>query len=131
MNVMSTKKRATTVTRVIVSRIAITVVALVMCMAGRAGAQNVEGAPEAPQKVSAVVSSNPSPGEINVPVNRTVLATFNLPMKCQTITTLTFKLFALPKTSDRVVGMVACAGTSATFTPSENLAFATTYLVKL
>ncbi len=117
--------------KAVVNKISITMLVMVMyCVAGRAAAQNVDSQKSSPQMFK-VVSTNPTDGEQDVLLSTTVVATFNLPARCKTINRATFKLFVLPKVSSRVDGTVTCQGNTATFTPAENLAPDTTYVVKM
>jgi hypothetical protein len=72
-----------------------------------------------------VTSTLPANGATGVPVNQVLSATFSEPMLCSTITTATFTLTSPGPVS--VPGIVACAGTSATFTPTSLLAASTVY----
>lgn len=72
----------------------------------------------------AVVSTIPTNGATGVALATTVSATFNLPLNCSTLTTGTFTvtIIGVP-----VAGVVTCAGSTATFTPTVNLAPNATY----
>jgi len=72
-----------------------------------------------------VTSTVPANGATIVPVNQVLSATFSEQMNCSTITASSFTLTAPGPIS--VPGIVACAGTSATFTPTSLLKGATTY----
>ena len=80
-----------------------------------------------------VVSVIPSGGATCMPLDSAIVISFNEPMKCQTLNTNTFKLFAPGKIA--VAGTVTCNNGdtifTATFTPSENLAPHITYQAKL
>ena len=72
-----------------------------------------------------VTSTVPANGATIVPVNQVLSATFSEQMNCSTITASSFTLTAPGPVS--VPGIVACAGTSATFTPTSLLLGATAY----
>jgi alpha-tubulin suppressor-like RCC1 family protein len=67
-----------------------------------------------------VSSTNPADSATGVAINTAITATFSENMDVSTITTATF-------TVSGVAGAVAYNGTTATFTPSGNLAYSTTY----
>jgi len=71
-----------------------------------------------------VISTVPEDVAINVALNTTVTATFNMPMDALTLNSTTFTLFHL---STPVDGIVTYLGTTATFTPSAPLLAGTTY----
>jgi hypothetical protein len=71
-----------------------------------------------------VTSTNPTNLATGVPVNQVLTATFSEPMQCSTITASSFTLAGL---GGSVAGIVACAGTSATFTPTSLLTGNTPY----
>jgi len=76
----------------------------------------------------AVVSTIPTNGATGVALATTVSATFNLPLNCSTLTagTFTVTIIGVP-----VAGAVTCAGSTATFTPTVNLAPNATYSATL
>ena len=77
----------------------------------------------------AVVSTIPTNGATGVALATTVSATFNLPLNCSTLTPSTF---AVTIAGVAVAGSItACAGTTATFTPTVNLAPNATYVATL
>jgi hypothetical protein len=71
-----------------------------------------------------VTSTVPANGATIVPVNQVLSATFSEQMNCSTITASSFTLTG---PGGAVTGIVACAGTSATFTPTSLLLGATAY----
>src|SRR4030067_3074226 len=71
-----------------------------------------------------VSSTNPSGGATGIAVNSVISATFSEAMNSSTINTSTFTLSG---NSNPVSGTVGYSGTTATFTPSANLANNTTY----
>lgn len=75
----------------------------------------------------AVVATEPLNSATGVPVDQAVSATFNEAMLCTTLATpaTTFSLMG-PGTTV-VAGTVTCSGSTATFTPSNNLAVNTVY----
>jgi hypothetical protein len=74
-----------------------------------------------PPKVSIPTPAN---GAINVAVDTIVTADFNENIKCSTVTSSSF---TLKKGSTSVAGTVFCSGSTATFTPSADLAANTVY----
>jgi hypothetical protein len=84
----------------------------------------------APDTTPPTVSSvNPLANATNVPVNQAISAVFSEPMLVSTVTTVSMTLTAGAATP--VAGSVTCVGSTATFTPSANLAFSTTFTGKL
>src|SRR5262249_20822958 len=73
---------------------------------------------EAPPAVS---STDPASNATGVSVDGVVKATFSKQMNATTITTTTFSI------TPGVAGIVSYSGTTAAFTPSARLSFATTY----
>jgi hypothetical protein len=71
-----------------------------------------------------VISTNPLNAAINVPFNQKIAATFSEAMDASTITTATINLM---QGSAAISGVVSYSGTTATFTPSNNLAANTKY----
>jgi len=67
-----------------------------------------------------VSSTNPANAATGIAVNAAITATFSETMTASTVTTATF-------TIGGVTGTVNYSGTTATFTPSSNLAYSTTY----
>jgi hypothetical protein len=127
---MSAKQRGTMMLKAIVNKISITVLLLVICVAGRAGAQNIDAAQTRSHGKPVIVSSSPAPEETNVFTDTTVRVTFNIPMHCPSINVKTFRVFG-PGETTRVTGTVDCEGVVATFTPSGNLAANTKYAVRI
>lgn len=85
--------------------------------------------PEPPPKETLKINStSPSDNATGVAVNTSVSATFSLLMNGSTLTTETFKL---SNGSSEVTGSVTTNGKTATFTPSENLAYTTTYTARV
>ncbi len=72
-----------------------------------------------------VVSVTPAQGATGVVINTTVTATFSMTMNSASITTSSFTLVGPGGAA--VAGAVAYSGTTATFTPSADLAYGTTY----
>lgn len=72
----------------------------------------------------AVNSTNPSNGSTNVLVDTFISGTFSEEMDASTITTNTFTVSA---GGSRVAGTVTYNGTTAAFTPSNDLSYSTTY----
>ncbi len=72
-----------------------------------------------------VIAVSPGIGATDVPVTSTLTATFSEAMNASTINTSTFTL--MDGDSNPVSGTVTYAGTTATFTPSSNLATGITY----
>ncbi|MCF6147408.1 MAG: hypothetical protein E3K37_01995 [Candidatus Kuenenia sp.] len=77
-----------------------------------------------PTVTLSVTSVSPSNGASGVSVTTSVTATFSLTMNGSTLTTDTFFLSG---SSGNVSGIVSTNGSTATFTPSENLDYNTTY----
>ena len=84
---------------------------------GGGGTDTLPGAPT-------VLSTSPSNTATGVAVNSTITATFSTAMLPSSITPTTFTVMG-------VTGTVAYSGTTATFTPSTNLASATTFTAKI
>ena len=72
-----------------------------------------------------VTSVTPTQGATGVAISTTVTATFSVPMNPASITTSSFTLAGPGGTA--VAGAVTYTGSTATFTPSADLAFGTTY----
>lgn len=68
----------------------------------------------------AVSSTSPANNDTGVAENTAITATFSEPMDATTVTSATFTVAG-------VTGTVTFSGTKATFTPSSNLAYSTTY----
>lgn len=96
------------------------------------GAKNPAGNPLAADYVwtfttgaiPAVVSTDPSNGAVNVPLNKIITATFNMAMDPATINASTF---LLRQGATVITGVVTYSGTTATFTPSAPLSSNTVY----
>lgn len=71
-----------------------------------------------------VISTDPVSNETGVPLNKTVTATFNMPMNPLTINTTTFKLM---QGATAVAGIVTYSGNTASFTPTAPLTLNTLY----
>ena len=71
-----------------------------------------------------VTSTNPANGATGVPVNRPISATFNKTMDASTINSMTF---TIQQGSATIDGSITYSGTTATFTPSSNLATGVTF----
>jgi predicted small lipoprotein YifL len=87
-----------------------------------------------PDTTSPTVSSvNPASGEVDVPVNRSILANFSEAMNPSTINGSTFAVVAVPPDAPgaNVTGAISCTGTTAVFTPSSALQYSTTYTVTI
>ena len=76
-----------------------------------------------------VETASPSPGATQVEVDVPVRVTFSEPVAPDTVTDATF--FIQDPSAERVSGSIAYDALTATFTPSEHLAAATTYTVTL
>jgi len=70
-----------------------------------------------------VISTDPANAATNVPVSKTITATFNEKMDSTTITGTTFTI----KAATVIAGTISYSGTTATFKPSSPLAENTTY----
>lgn len=75
-----------------------------------------------------VVSTSPADLATDVPVNQIVSASFSEPMDTTTITSLSF---TLSQGAVAVSGVVTASGTTATFTPTNDLVSTTTYTAKI
>lgn len=73
-------------------------------------------------------STNPENGATNVAVDSVITAVFSETMDASTITTDTFKV---SDSNGNIDGTVTYSETTATFTPSSNLAYSTTYTVTI
>ncbi|MEO6253190.1 MAG: Ig-like domain-containing protein, partial [Ferruginibacter sp.] len=71
-----------------------------------------------------VISTDPANNATGVPLNKTVTATFNMPMNPLTINTTTFKLM---QGATAVAGIVTYSGNTASFTPTAPLTLNTLY----
>lgn len=71
-----------------------------------------------------VISTIPTNGATGVPVDQALTANFSQAVDCSTVTTSTFTL-AGP--AGAVAGTIVCAGASATFSPTSNLAINSLY----
>ena len=85
-----------------------------------------------------VISTIPTQGARGVPTDQMLTVTFNQELDCSTLTYLSFTLTSDSERRDfewleravkpgAVAGLVGCVGTTATFTPSSDLAANTTY----
>ncbi|MBK9255045.1 MAG: Ig-like domain-containing protein [Saprospiraceae bacterium] len=74
--------------------------------------------------VPLVISTDPANNATNVPLNKTVTATFNVNMDPTTINNSTF---TLRNGATLIAGAVSYAGTTASFNPTENLVSGVTY----
>lgn len=98
------------------------------------GAKNVAGTPlvndyvwmfsTGPSAPPIVLTTDPSSNATNVPLNKVVTATFNMPMDATTINTNTF---TLKDGGNTVAGLVTYNGNTASFTPTSNLQSGKTY----
>ncbi len=79
--------------------------------------------------IPGVISVTPTQGATGVVINTTVTATFSMAMNPASITTSTFTLTGPGGAA--VAGAVSYSGTTATFTPSADLAYGTTYTATL
>jgi hypothetical protein len=77
-----------------------------------------------------VISTNPGNGVGGVQLNQKVAATFSKVMDAATITTTTFTLIKQGTTTN-IAGAVSYVGTTATFTPTVNLAASTNYIATI
>ena len=71
-----------------------------------------------------VISTDPTSNAVNVPLNKVITASFNMPMDPLTINFTTFKL---SKSGLPVAGTVTYSGSTASFTPSSNLSINANY----
>jgi len=76
-----------------------------------------------------VSSTSPANGATGVPIDQPLAATFSQAVNCSTVTPLTFTVTGPGGVP--VTGTIGCAGASATFTPTSNLAGNTTYTATL
>jgi hypothetical protein len=74
--------------------------------------------------VPVVISTDPANNAVNVVLNKTITATFSIPMDSTTLTTSTF---TLKHGSSVVLGVVSYSGTTVSFNPTSNLSSDTTY----
>lgn len=74
--------------------------------------------------VPVVISTDPANNVIGVPLNKTVTATFNMPMDPSTITATTF---TVKQGATAVTGFVTYSGNTASFTPTSPLTLNTLY----
>src|SRR3990167_2210770 len=77
----------------------------------------------------AVTSATPVDNDTRIPVNTTITATFSEEIDASAITTTTLTVNS--ETSCTVSGSVTNNGNTATFTPSDNLSYNTTYTVTI
>ena len=77
----------------------------------------------------AVTSATPVDNDTRIPVNTTITATFSEEIDASAITTTTLTVNS--ETSGTVSGSVTNNGNTATFTPSDNLSYNTTYTVTI
>ncbi|MGA2351153.1 MAG: Ig-like domain-containing protein [Terracidiphilus sp.] len=74
--------------------------------------------------IPSVVSSTPAQGATDVVINTAINATFSIPMNPASINATTF---SVTNSGGAVAGTVTYSGTTATFTPSANLAYGALY----
>jgi len=72
-----------------------------------------------------VISTSPANGEMGVALTTTVTATFSETIDCSTVNSTTFLLSS--GMGSVTPSQVTCSGNTATFTPSSNLSYNTTY----
>lgn len=87
-----------------------------------AGLDGVTG--DVSERAPFVVSTDPAPGALGVVLNKKISATFSEPMNPATLNMTTF---TLKQGTVSVAGTVSYLGNTATFSPTSNLAQATTY----
>lgn len=71
-----------------------------------------------------VLATNPTDGQLNVPLNQVITVTFNEEMNLETIDLNSFTIVGTSALS----GLISCSGNTATFTPNVNLTPNTTYV---
>ncbi len=71
-----------------------------------------------------VISTDPTNKATGVPVNKTVTATFSVPMDATTLNATTFNI---RQGANLIAGTISYSGTTVTFLPSSDLATGTTY----
>ena len=71
-----------------------------------------------------VIATNPTDGQLSVPLNQVITVTFNETMNPATITGSSFKV----DSTSPLAGTISYSGTTATFTPTSPLAANTTYI---
>lgn len=84
--------------------------------------------PEPIKEKLTVESTNPTDGATSVAINATVSATFSMLINGSTLTTESFKLI---KDGEELDGTVTTNAKTATFTPSTNLEYNTTYTARV
>jgi hypothetical protein len=81
-----------------------------------------------PTEIFSVTSVSPEDGDIDIPIDTLVFATFSMFINGSTFTTDTFKL---SNGVNEVAGTVTTDGATAIFTPLEDLAFNTAYMARI
>src|ERR1700735_114507 len=120
LKVMFSTKEITTIVKYIVTRFALAAFVVVLGLAGSAAASN--------RPKPTVISTDPADDATNVPVNTTVTVVFSLPIDCHSINRKTFEIKASrrkPLAAERIT----CSGSTAIFTPRNDLAINTRYEV--
>src|ERR1700722_3985549 len=108
----------------IINRVSIMALAMILFAVGSSAA----GGSKKPRPV--VVSTRPIDGAADVDVRTSITVTFSIPMNCGTINKRTFRLKRVGF-SNVLPRSVTCSGSSATLTPTQDLAVNTTYKVRL
>lgn len=104
------------------SFVLLSLIAVFITACGAGGGSDNPGATDT--SAPAVSSTSPANGTTGVAMNSSIAATFSKGMDTSTINGTTFTLSG---GSGSVSGTVTCNGSTATFTPSSNLSYSTTY----
>jgi hypothetical protein len=118
VSAMFPTKKITMILKYIVSKMSVAAFVVVVGMVGTAAASR-----------PMVTSTDPADDAVNVAVNTTVTVNFDVPMDCKTISTHTFRLKAV-RHMPIAPASVTCSGSSATFTPLNDLAVSTSYKIQ-
>jgi len=78
-----------------------------------------------------VIATVPVNGATGVPISQVLIATFNEPMMCSTLTSPATSFILMGPGTTAVTGTVTCAAAVATFTPSSDLAVNTVYTAEI
>jgi len=85
--------------------------------------------PTTDSTVPTVVSTNPDDSDTDVDIDANIIVTFDEDMNPATLNTGTFLLST--EAGAYITGVVTCSGSSATFNPTSNLAYNTTYEARI
>src|SRR4029077_20799935 len=111
------------------NKIGVAALVLLLCVAGRARAQDLDHSPSFAFGNPVVISHTPLSEQLGVFTDTTVRVNFSRAMRCHSINLKSFKLTG--PNQQLIAGTIACEGSVAIFTPSNLLAINTKYAVRI